>query len=63
MSQCRYCGARIRWVTTATRYKKMPVDLPAEVRMLETEDGTFTPVSVYRTHFETCPNAAEARNR
>ena len=72
MSWCRSCGREIRWVRTY-RGVAMPLD-PApvddgnvvflangSVRVISAEDRAKYPGPVYKSHFATCPNAAEHR--
>lgn len=67
MSTCRSCGAEILWAVTANG-KRMPLDaqpVPGlfAIRDLPGHDpeATSPPISVYRSHFATCPNADQHR--
>jgi hypothetical protein len=66
---CRSCGAPITWART-TSGKPIPLDPePVDRGNLEVEDGVARPVLIeagklrYVTHFATCPNAPQHRNR
>lgn len=65
--RCQSCGAPIRWAYSETG-KKIPLDAwPARglVHLLDGGKGDEPSVvgvrPVWRTHFETCPNAKEHR--
>lgn len=76
MAECSSCGQRIVWVKTEAG-KQMPVD-PEPVSggnlLLEALDGidrewtavvvqAIPGVPMYRSHFASCPQAAEHRKR
>lgn len=59
---CRSCGAAIIWAERGGR--RMPLDaVPVDQRGLFNFDNGYalTPRTVYRSHFATCPNAAQHR--
>lgn len=62
-AQCSTCGAPILWVETTDK-KRMPLDAAAERRVMVVQ-GPGGPVGhvvvCYRSHFATCPQAAEHR--
>jgi hypothetical protein len=73
MSSCRSCQAPIMWATTE-RGKSIPLDLepyrgdsPAGLFVLRGRTAiavtpeAFPDEPVYRSHFSTCPHAAEHR--
>jgi hypothetical protein len=76
MASCRSCGAEIRWALTE-RGKHMPID-PApvsdgnlvlvfingdwEVRHATADDRKLKR-ELYKSHFSTCPDAAQHRSR
>jgi len=76
MSTCRSCNAEIIWATT-NKGKAMPIDAepnPAgNVELIPTPAGPRAIVHgqsplmaehpVHTTHFQTCPNADEWRDR
>lgn len=75
-AKCRSCGAPILWVVT-TLGKRMPLDaephpdgnvslVPAGAMVLPAElveQGKKIGSKRYRSHFATCPNAAQHRRR
>ena len=72
IATCKSCGARIMWCITITG-KRMPVDARESPRgnlTLEPQpDGELLARYVppgegtHSSHFATCPNAAEHRNK
>jgi len=61
MSQCKTCGAEIKWVTTSSG-KSMPIDAKPEKRIvLEDYDRKGSVVDTYTSHFVTCPDAKQHR--
>ncbi len=71
MSECSSCGAKIIWALTEGG-KRMPLDAkPVTMFALPTKrqaEGagiapTAVSITVYQTHFASCPNAAEHRKR
>lgn len=60
---CRACMARIEWVTTVAKRKRMPIDWP--LVPLDTFEGPrgeqITTVDTKQSHFATCPYADEFR--
>ena len=74
MSQCKSCGAAIKWAKTKEG-KAMPIDpnptRDGNVRLLA--DGTCEVMILteamlwdgpkYKSHFATCPNSAEHRRK
>lgn len=68
MAECRSCGAAIRWVKLRPGLKPHPVDeMPRKVITLTDVSDGGTPhaktVDGYTSHFATCPQAGEWRNR
>ena len=65
-SNCRSCGAEIRWVLT-TAGRRMPVDAEPHLVMVSTGETLLTdgplvkPAYGYTSHFATCPHAAQHR--
>ncbi len=69
-AQCRSCAAAITWAEVVKSGKRMPFDgeivavrtqgsiLEGEGRLIEHVDTTIT-----KSHFETCPHAADWRRR
>ena len=72
LATCKSCGARIMWCITSTG-KRMPVDARESFRgnlTLEPQpDGELLAryveagTGTHTSHFATCPNAAEHRNK
>lgn len=64
MLRCRSCGAEIRWAKSE-QGKAMPLDAEPEKRIVldevEGRDPIGRVVTVYTSHFVTCPNAAQHR--
>lgn len=68
MTECKSCGASIRWVKMASG-KSMPVDDFPEKRVIVDRlvgiDGAPSEVGrvvdTYVSHFSSCPNAASHR--
>lgn len=70
MSTCRSCGAEIIWAVMGSG-KRMPFDAepvipsPTGLFVVITDDEGVHGLSqnnpLYRSHFATCPNAAEHR--
>ena len=70
MSQCRSCGAPIRWLTTL-RGKMIPIDLepvPTGNVIIEGTgrarvigSGVPSDGPLYQSHFVSCPNAVQHR--
>jgi hypothetical protein len=60
---CRACHARIEWVTTVAKHKRLPVDWPLiALDVHERNDGTrVVAIDVKQSHFVTCPNADQFR--
>ena len=71
MSNCRSCGAAIRWVEMEKSGKKMPLDaVPVEDGLIwifggKGHTGDVAPamgsMDRYTSHFATCPNAKRHR--
>lgn len=65
-SFCKTCGAAIVWIVTPTG-KSMPLDAQAVTMWVCDPEGALTgspaakPVQVRKSHFSTCPQAAEHR--
>jgi hypothetical protein len=74
VTSCQYCGASIAWAKTLDG-RAMPIDAEpvdmGNVQLLERGDGsTMAVITVpaliaegqrYRSHFASCPRAAQAR--
>lgn len=78
MSACRSCGASILWAVTGAQRRPIPLDaVPAVDGNIELDRTTDPPYAKtwgtshawsegthrYRSHFSTCPQAAEHRRR
>lgn len=55
LSNCRSCGASIRWIKTHAG-KNMPLNAAAQTFWLERDGDWFTEKG-QTSHFATCPNA------
>lgn len=74
MNRCRSCGAAIRWVLLPGG-KRMPVDAAPAVdgsvllgandtaSVLAVADRARCTAPLYKSHFATCPQAAQHRRR
>jgi hypothetical protein len=62
MSNCKSCGAAIRWVVM-TSGKRMPVDVRSQklIVLNDMPEPRGSVVDCYTSHFMTCPNAAQHR--
>lgn len=62
---CRECGAKIAFVVMSGTGKRMPVNLPAEKRIVEVSrfhnESLFGVRDCYVSHFATCPAADRFR--
>jgi hypothetical protein len=65
---CRSCGAPIYWVVMFPSGKRMPIDVKPVAGLLTVEIGEPDTGHVwnadeplYRSHFSSCPNAAQHR--
>jgi hypothetical protein len=58
---CSSCGALIYWVTMSTG-GKMPIDRGRESRVVYI-DGVWQVLGAYKSHFASCPNAAQHRRK
>lgn len=57
MSECKGCGAEIKWVRMRSG-KKMPIDLPGlKVVVLDGDKHEAEVRTGYTSHFATCPHA------
>jgi len=68
MSTCRSCEAEITWIKIRPSMKSHPVDaMPKKVIVLGDVISGGSPVGKmvdgYTSHFATCPNADDWRNR
>lgn len=67
MANCRSCDAEVIWIKLRPKMKSHPVNAtPSKVIVLIPSGGTQTvgkTVDGYVSHFATCPQAAEWRNR
>lgn len=59
--ECRSCGALIYWVQTPTG-ARMPIDRGRETRVCYI-NGEWLTIGAYKSHFATCPNAAQHRSK
>ncbi len=59
--QCSSCGALIYWVQTPAG-ARMPLDRGRETRVCYV-DGQWRTLGAYKSHFATCPNAAQHRGK
>ena len=73
-TKCKYCDARIFWARNVKTGKLIPLEAESNVRVtrfkliddpvrrddVETRCESVT-ITGYRTHFETCPGADQAR--
>lgn len=63
-SHCNSCGAEIIWAKTPAG-KDMPLDVKGETLWIVEggagQPSTCRPVQVRKSHFATCPNAAQHR--
>lgn len=64
VSECKSCGAEIRWMKTRND-KNIPVDVPPHE---DPERDVILQATLYdkqnmKTHFETCPNATSYRGK
>ena len=76
MSTCNSCGAPVEWYKTESG-KSMPIDFApdpagnlilvggpdARLHMLAADETPPPDTNRYRSHFATCPHAAEHRRR
>jgi hypothetical protein len=64
---CRSCGHKIEWATVVDTGRKIPLDAPVEVRDVSgADDGRLIEhidTTRSKSHFATCPDAAEWRRR
>lgn len=59
--RCRTCGAEVVWAKTPAG-KPIPLDaIPTKRVLIGARTGLAHVVTVYVTHFETCPDAAKHR--
>lgn len=58
---CSSCGAPIYWVRTTTG-SRMPLDRGRVLRVVF-QDGVWRVLGSYKSHFASCPNAAQHRGR
>ena len=67
MARCSSCGAAIMWVIMRESGKANPLNLIPEKRIVITGQTVRGPkaevVDSYISHFVTCPNAAQHRNK
>lgn len=57
---CRYCPAKIRWVSTV-KGKRMPVETEAQAFLMTDGEGRFKVVRGWAPHWPNCPGAKKAR--
>lgn len=64
MNRCKSCGAEIIWATTKAG-RKIPLDPePVKVPLFVFDNGYANdPPPLRQTHFASCPNAKEHRQR
>lgn len=60
-AQCSSCGALIYWVVMNSG-KRMPIDRGREQRVVY-RDGQWQVLGSYKSHFASCPNAAQHRGK
>lgn len=65
MATCRSCGAKIRWVTSVSSGKQLPLDEESKKRFIiqgnAGQECVLVPTFV--CHFTTCPNAPDHKKR
>lgn len=60
-ASCSSCGALIYWVVMASG-ARMPIDRGREQRVVWL-DGGWRVLGSYKSHFSSCPNAAQHRGK
>jgi hypothetical protein len=58
---CSSCGAPIYWITMVSG-ARMPIDRGREQRVVWL-DGGWRVLGCYKSHFASCPNAAQHRGK
>ena len=61
MAKCRGCGAKVIWVESKN-LKKMILDAEP-VKMIQVKEGIGEVVDVYKSHWGTCPKAAQFKRK
>jgi hypothetical protein len=58
MNKCTSCGAEIFWVRLSSR-SRIPLNAKSEIRFVRigTSADQFKSISVFKSHFATCPDA------
>lgn len=61
MSNCRSCGAKLRWVEMMSG-KKMPLDIKP-MKMVQVKEDLGQVIDVYMPHWATCPGAEKFKKK
>jgi len=62
LANCKSCGASIVWAELAKSHRRIPFDAP--ITIVRSSFGyEDVDTAITKTHFETCPNAAQHRRK